>query len=171
MLVDAIVSVTSDWAIGNEGGLVVSNRDDMRRFVSLTKGCTVLMGRKTFESFPGGPLKGRRNVVVTRQPSYELEHPGIECAHSLDAALDLIASDENDRGVWLIGGERLYRSLLSRCKRCYVTRNHTSVDADAYFPNLDEDEDWLLERVEEGGVTAEDVPFDYAIYKNLAMGF
>ena len=64
---DAIVSVTSDWAIGKDGGLLVPNRADMRRFVQLTRGCTVLMGRKTLESFPGGPLKGRRNVVVSRR--------------------------------------------------------------------------------------------------------
>ena len=63
---DAIVSVTSDWAIGRDGGLLVPNRADMRRFVQLTRGCTVLMGRKTLESFPGGPLKGRRNVVRPR---------------------------------------------------------------------------------------------------------
>ena len=77
---NAIVSVTSDWAIGNEGGLIVRNRADMRRFVSLTMGGTVLMGRTTFESFPGGPLKGRRNVVVTRDRQYALRHEGVECA-------------------------------------------------------------------------------------------
>ena len=168
---NAIVSVTSDWAIGNEGHLIVPNRDDMRRFVALTTGATVLMGRTTFESFPNGPLKGRRNVVVTRQPSYGSDHPGIECAHSLDAALELVAPDEEGRGVWLIGGERLYRSLLPRCERCYVTRNRTSVPADAYFPNLDADPDWELEEVEEGGVTNAGVTFDFATYRNLALGF
>ena len=67
---DAIVSVTSDWAIGKDGGLLVPNRADMRRFVQLTRGCTVLMGRRTLESFPGGPLKGRRNVIVTHDAAY-----------------------------------------------------------------------------------------------------
>ena len=55
---DAIVSVTSNWAIGKDGGLLVPNRADMRRFVQLTRGCTVVMGRKTLESFPGGPPQG-----------------------------------------------------------------------------------------------------------------
>ena len=86
---NAIVSVTSDWAIGNAGSLIVRNREDMRRFVRLTTGGTVLMGRVTFESFPNGPLKGRRNVVVTRDVGYATTHPGIECAGSIDEALEL----------------------------------------------------------------------------------
>jgi len=163
---NAIVSVTSDWAIGNEGGLIVSNRVDMRRFVSLTMGGTVLMGRTTFESFPNGPLKGRRNVVVTRDGQYGLRHEGIECAHSLDEALSLVASDEPD-SVWLIGGESLYRALLACCDRCFVTRNHVQVPADAFFPDLDADPSWELESVEEGGVTPEGVTFDFATYRNV----
>ena len=67
---DAIVAVCSDWAIGKDGGLLVRNKEDMHRFVQLTRGCTVVMGRKTYESFPGGPLKGRRNVIVTHDASY-----------------------------------------------------------------------------------------------------
>ena len=165
---NAIVSVTSDWAIGNEGGLIVRNRADMRRFVSLTMGGTVLMGRTTFESFPGGPLKGRRNVVVTRDRQYALRHEGIECAHSLDEALDLVAADDPDT-VWLIGGESLYRALLAHCDRCFVTRNRVVVAADAFFPDLDADPSWELESVEEGGETSEGVRFDFATYRNVGQ--
>lgn len=165
---NAIVSVTSDWAIGNEGGLIVRNRADMRRFVSLTMGGTVLMGRTTFESFPGGPLKGRRNVVVTRDRQYALRHEGVECAHSLDEALDLVAADDPDT-VWLIGGESLYRALLAHCDRCFVTRNRMVVAADAFFPDLDADPSWELESVEEGGETSEGVRFDFATYRNVGQ--
>lgn len=63
----AIVAVCDDWGIGCEGDMVVSNRADMRHFVACTKGCPVIMGRKTLLSFPGGrPLKNRRNIVLTR---------------------------------------------------------------------------------------------------------
>jgi dihydrofolate reductase len=165
---NAIVSVTSDWAIGNEGGLIVRNRADMRRFVSLTMGGTVLMGRTTFESFPGGPLKGRRNVVVTRDRQYALRHEGVECAHSLDEALDLVAADDPDT-VWLIGGESLYRALLAHCDRCFVTRKRVVVAADAFFPDLDADPSWELESVEEGGETSEGVRFDFATYRNVGQ--
>lgn len=163
---NAIVSVTTNWGIGNKGSLIVSNRDDMRRFVRLTMGGTVIMGRKTFESFPGGPLKGRRNVVVTRDATYGQLHEGIECVASPREALHLVSADDPAH-VWLIGGESLYRILLPSCELCYVTRNHTVVEADAFFPNLDDDAAWELECVEEGGVTAAGVSFDYATYRNL----
>ena len=66
----AIVAVCDDWGIGANGDMVVSNRADMRHFVSCTKGHTVIMGRKTLESFPGArPLKDRRNIVLTRDPA------------------------------------------------------------------------------------------------------
>ena len=162
---NAIVSVTSDWGIGCDGGLIVPNREDMRRFVRLTSGGTVLMGRVTFESFPHGPLKNRRNVVVTRQAGYGDTHPGIECAATLEKALELVGSDD-PQSVWLIGGERLYAALLKDCARCYVTRNHVHVEADTFFPNLDEDDHWELARVEEGGVTDEGIAFDFATYRN-----
>ena len=165
---DAIVSVTSDWAIGNKGRLIVRNRADMRRFVRLTTGGTVLMGRATFESFRGGPLKGRRNVVVTRDRTYAETHEGIECAASVEEALELVAADEPD-SVWLIGGESLYRALLPRCRRAHVTRNRTVVPADAFFPNLDEDPGWMLEQVEEGGITDEGIEFDFATYRNVDL--
>ena len=164
---NAIVSVTSDWGIGHEGKLLVRNRDDMRRFVRLTSGGTVLMGRTTFESFPDGPLKGRRNVVVTSQEDYGQSHPGIECASSLEDALSLVASDDPER-TWLIGGAQLYRQLIDWCERAYVTRHDIVVPADAYFPNLDEMPAWEVESIEDGGATAEGVPFSYVTYRRVS---
>lgn len=164
---NAIVSVTENWGIGHEGKLIVRNRADMQRFVSLTMGGTVLMGRTTFESFPSGPLKGRHNVVLTTDRAYADTHPGITCVHSIDEALAGVADDEPD-AVWLIGGAQLYHELLDHCDRCYVTRNHTVVPADTFFPNLDEHPSWELERVEDGGITAGGIAFDFVTYHNRA---
>ena len=171
---NAIVSVTRDWGIGLEGGLAVANRSDMRRFVQLTCGGrrpkdagpdevlgTVVMGRKTFESFPGGALKARRNVVVTRDATYAA--PGAEVAHGLDEALALVAGDAPDT-VWLLGGGSLYRQLLPQCQRVCVTKNDVVVPVDATFPNLDDDPAWQVESCEPGGVTDEGVRFDYVTY-------
>ncbi|MBP3894562.1 MAG: dihydrofolate reductase [Atopobiaceae bacterium] len=163
---NAIVSVTSDWAIGNKGRLVVANRADMRRFKELTMGGTVIMGRATFESFPNGPLAGRRNVVVTHDASYGHDHQGIVCAASPQEALAMVAGDNPDR-VWLIGGESLYRALLPECERAYVTKNDTTVEADAFFPNLDADDGWQVEERGDGGVTAAGIPFEYVVYRNV----
>lgn len=173
---DAIVSVTGDWGIGLDGGLAVANRADMRRFVKLT--CagrkpseampgeffgTVIMGRKTFESFPGGALKARRNVVITRDEGYEA--PGAEVVHSIDEALALVAPLDPDT-VWLIGGESIYRQLLPFCRHAHVTRNDVVVPADAFFPDLDADPDWKLVFQEEGGITPEGIPFSYLTYEH-----
>ena len=172
---DAIVSVSRDWGIGLQGGLAVSNRADMRRFVELTCGGrrpkdaapgellgTVIMGRKTFQSFPNGPLKARHNIVVTHDEGFVAE--GADVVHSTDEALALVAGLDPD-SVWLIGGESLYRQLLSSCRRAHVTMNDALVPVDAYFPKLDEDDAWELVSEEPGGVTDAGIPFSYRTYQ------
>lgn len=161
---NAIVSVTRDWAIGKDGGLLVRNKADMRRFVGFTRGGTVVMGRKTFESFPGGPLKGRRNIVISSTPDYAPE--GVEVVSSPEAALELVA-DVPGNTVWLIGGASVYRALLGSCERVFTTKNDVAAEADAYFPDLDAAADWAVEAVEPGGVTEEGVPFEYVTYRQL----
>lgn len=133
----AIVAACKDWGIGKDGDLVVHNREDMRHFVQLTTGGTVVMGRATLDSFPGGrPLKNRRNIVVTRQADFARE--GVEVAHSVDEALALVASSDPDT-VWLIGGASLYRQMLPFCDEVVATKYDTVREADTYFPDLDAD--------------------------------
>lgn len=163
---NVIVAVCDDWGIGIGGGMLVDNRADMRHFVRHTKGHTVLMGRKTLESFPGGqPLKGRRNVVITRDPGFA--RGGVDVAHSVDEALAMVADDPE---VWLIGGEMIYRELLPLCTRAEITKNHCVRPADTFFPNLDEDPAWHVAsstaRDDEGNplVTPEGIPFEFVTY-------
>ena len=167
---DAIVSVTKDWAIGKDGQLLVRNKEDMHRFVELTRGCTCIMGRKTYESFPGGPLKGRRNVIITRNASYVLpnsddlpEGTTAETVCSPTAAIELTKDDEK---VWLIGGDSIYRALLNQCQGVYVTMNHTVTEApDAFFQNLDESDDWTLAERQGAGTTKAGIPFEFLRYE------
>ena len=182
---NAIVSVCDDWGIGLDGQLLVPNRADMRRFRTLTSGKApvaaedaaskqdadasdapampiLVMGRKTAESFPGGkPLPGRRNVVLTRNPDWKLE--GFEVVAS-PSQLDELLADADPDTVWLVGGEMIYRLLLPLCERAFVTKNHTVCEADAYFPNLDEDPAWRVESTEPGGTTDAGVDFDFLTY-------
>ena len=131
----AIVAVCDDWGIGLNGDMIVENRADMRHFVRLTKGHTVIMGRKTLESFPGGrPLKDRRNIVLTRDP--EFTRDGVAVAHAVDEALALLDADEE---AWVVGGAEVYRQFLPHCTCVVVTKNHCVRAADTFFPNLDED--------------------------------
>ncbi len=159
---NAIVSITSDWAIGRDNRLLVRNKDDMRRFVQLTTGGTVIMGRKTFESLPGGPLKNRRNIVVTHSNDY-VAH-GVEVVSSPEKAL-VMASDDDPDAVWLIGGESIYKALLPYCERAYVTKHEASLAADAFFPNLDADPNWLVESLDGTGVTESDISYSFVTYR------
>lgn len=161
----AIVAVCDDWGIGLSGGMVVENHADMRHFVAHTRDHTVLMGRRTLESFPGGrPLPRRRNVVLTRDSSFARE--GVEVAHSIEEALKLVDGEE----TWLIGGGELYRALVPLCATAEVTKNHCVRPADTFFPNLDDDPSWRIAsatRHDENGdplVTPEGVAFEFDTY-------
>ena len=102
-----IVAATRDMAIGNRGDLLYHISDDLKRFKSLTMGHPIIMGRKTFESFPKGALPGRRNIVVTRNASYNA--PGIEIATSLDEAINMTAASDE---AMIIGGGEIYRQAM-----------------------------------------------------------
>lgn len=83
--ISIIVAMTRSGAIGRKGDLLYHISADLKRFKSITMGKPVIMGRKTFESLPGGPLPGRRNIVVTRRKDYPAD--GIDTAGSLEEAL------------------------------------------------------------------------------------
>ena len=136
----AIVAVCDDWGIGANGDMVVSNRADMRHFVSCTKGHTVIMGRKTLESFPGArPLKDRRNIVLTRDPLFLCR--GAEVVHTIEEAL---AALEPSELAWVVGGGKVYEQLLPYCDVVHVTRIDQAYEADTYFPDLDRKPEWKI---------------------------
>jgi len=129
-LVSIIVATDERGAIGRDGGLPWRLPDDLKRFKSLTMGKPIVMGRKTWESI-GKPLPGRHNIVITRQAGFEV--PGVTVVVSLDEALRA-AGDVPE--VCIIGGAEIYRLALPRTGLIHLTRVHTVVDADTYFPEL-----------------------------------
>ena len=160
---NAIVAVCQDWGIGHEGSLLVRNREDMESFVRHTKGGTVIMGRNTLESFPGGrPLRDRRNIVLTRNPDYAPE--GVEPVHSVAEAIEAVANEDPET-VYVIGGASVYRQMLPHCERVFVTKNGCLRPADAFFPNLDEDPAWVIEDLSDEGETDEGIPFVFVTYR------
>ena len=124
--------------IGREGKVPWHLPADMRFFKRLTTGHTVIMGRKTYESL-NGPLKDRRNVVVTRRPDYPSPE-GVTVVHGLDDALALPKDGDE---VFVVGGEAIYRLAFPYADRIYLTVVHTRVDGDAFFPEFDLSE-WNL---------------------------
>lgn len=126
-----IAAVTRNGAIGRNGQLLFHISEDLKNFKETTMGHTVVMGRKTFESLPGGrPLPGRRNIVVTRNPDYH--HEGIETASSVKEAIDMGGDDF----VYVIGGGEIYNEAIDLVDFMELTIIDVDVDdADTFFPN------------------------------------
>ena len=163
---NCIVAVFNNWAIGYENQLLARNPVDMKRFKEKTLGKVVVMGRKTLESFPGGlPLKDRVNIVLTTNPDYHVEGAVIV---STFAELDKKLEQYSSKDVFVIGGESIYRQLLPRCEKAYVTKVENDFPADTWFPNLDELEEWEL--VFEGEEqTYQDLKFKFTEYNRQKM--
>jgi dihydrofolate reductase len=131
------VSVALIWAqasngvIGAEGGMPWHLPEDLAHFKQLTTGSAVIMGRRTWESFPERfrPLSGRRNIVVTHDPSWTAE--GADVVHSVDEALAL------DANPWIIGGAQLFTATMDRAARLEVTEIDVSPEGDTHAPAID----------------------------------
>ena len=137
-----IVNVDSNWAIGYRGKLLVSIPEDMKFFRSETIGKVVVLGRKTLDTFPGGqPLKNRTNIILTRNPNYQVK--GAIICHSVEEVLEELKK-YNSEDVYIIGGDSIYKEFLPYCDVAHVTRTDHVYDADAWFPNLEEDPAWVL---------------------------
>ena len=133
--VAAIAVVDRRGAIGYRGRLLCHLPADLRHFKQLTMGHSVVMGRRTYDSLPGGPLPGRQNIVVTRQTDFAPE--GVTVAHSLDEALTLA---DRPGEVMIMGGAQIYAAAMPLVTRLYLTIvGHAFTDVDAWFPPIDVD--------------------------------
>jgi dihydrofolate reductase len=139
--ISIIAAVSENGVIGRDGELPWHLSNDLRRFKQLTTGHTIIMGRRTWESI-GRPLPGRRMVVVSRRPDYQVNNPNVKVAPSLDEALQIAAS-ANDDEAFVIGGAELYRAALPIAERLYFTRVLAEVDGDTSFPVVHW-KDWRL---------------------------
>lgn len=156
---NVIVAVDRNWAIGRDGDQLVYLAEDLRRFKSLTLGHPVILGRKTLATFPGGrPLKGRRNLILSRSPDFAPE--GAEVFPDLEALLAAAPEDS-----FVIGGASVYAALLDRCNTAYVTKIESAFpEADSFFPDLDARPEWHV--VEEGPELEEkEIRFRYVTYE------
>ena len=157
-----IAAADQRWGIGKDGKLLVSIPADMKYFQSVTSGHTVIMGRKTLESFPGGrPLKNRRNIVLTKQPDFRVE--GVTAVSGVCEALDLVRG-MNPEEVFCIGGAMIYRLFLPYCDTALITRIDHIYDADAFLPDLDNDSAWEKVRESEEQVFF-DLTYRFCTYK------
>lgn len=137
-----IAAVDNNWAIGFQNALLVRIPEDQKWFRETTTGKVVIMGRKTLESFPNkAPLKNRTNIVITKDKNYRVE--GAIVVHSVEEAVEA-ASGFADEDIYVIGGESVYRQMLPLCNVAHITKIDYTYQADAYFPNLDADDEWHI---------------------------
>lgn len=137
-----IAAVDKNWAIGMDNKLLVRIPDDMKRFRQMTVGKVVILGRKTLETFPGGqPLKDRTNIVLSKNKAYRVK--GAVCVHSMEG-LSKELEEYKSEDIFVIGGESIYRQLLAQCDTAYITKLDYAYQADAWFPNLDEEKAWRI---------------------------
>lgn len=157
---NVIVAVDENWAIGKDGDQLVYLKEDLKRFRTLTSGHTVILGRKTLATFPGGrPLKNRRNLILSRNPQFHAE--GAEVFSSVE---ELVKQADED--AFVIGGASVYEQLLPYCDRAYITKIHASFPADTHFPDLDKAEKWAV--TEEGESLEQDgISYHYVTYSRI----
>ena len=137
-----IAAVDNNWAIGKNNQLLVSIPADMKFFRTTTTGKVVVMGRKTLESFPNGqPLKNRTNIVLTHDRTYRVKDAVV--VYSMDELREELKKYDSD-DIYVIGGESIYRQLVDECDVAHITKIDFAYDADAYFPNLDEKDEWEI---------------------------
>ena len=155
-----IVAVDRNWAIGKDGDQFVYLSRDLQNFKNTTMGHAVILGRKTLATFPGGrPLKGRRNLVLSRNPEFHPE--GAEIYADVERLLAAAPED-----AFVIGGGSVYEKLLPYCERAYVTKLDGEWEADTWFPNLDQDPQWKL--TEESEImTEKEVSFAFTVYERV----
>lgn len=142
-LISIIAAMTDNRVIGINNSLPWKLPSDMKWFRRQTLGKPILMGRKTFESFGARPLPERRNIVVTRDQAYQAE--GARVVHSIDEALQA-AGDVDE--IMIIGGASFYTQMLPQAQRMYLTRVHTDVAGDAWFPDFDESQWRQVKRID-----------------------
>lgn len=138
MIVSAIAAVAENHAIGKANDLVWDLPEDMRFFMESTKGHHIITGRKNYESIPPKfrPLKGRVNIVVTRDSAYHA--PGALVVTNIHAAIGM-AREAGEDECFVIGGGEIYSLALNEklVDRMYITHVHAAFDADTYYPEFE----------------------------------
>ena len=127
-----IVAVSENQVIGKDNDLIWDLSIDLKRFKTLTSGHHMIMGRKTFESFPK-PLPNRTHIVITRQKNYRVPE-GVVVVNSIEKAIEAVVNDEQP---YIIGGGEIYKQALPYASTIELTRVHENFDGDTYFPEID----------------------------------
>ena len=137
-----IAAVDSNWGIGNKGKLLVSIPNDQKMFRNETMGKVIVLGRKTLETFPNGlPLPKRTNIILSRDVNYTVKDAIV--VHNDEELFEELSKYESD-DIYIIGGQSVYDRYVPYCDTAIITKIDQEYESDAYFPNLDEMDDWEM---------------------------
>src|SRR5450432_1501657 len=137
MKLSIIVAASENNAIGKHNQMLWNLPEDMRFFKNTTWGFPLIMGRKTFEALGNKPLAGRFNIVISRQKGYTTGNEEVKVAGSLADAIE-IAGKTDAKEAFLGGGGQIYAESILLCDIIYMTRIHTHIEGDAFFPEIPE---------------------------------
>ena len=154
--ISIIACVGKKRELGKNNDLIWHLPNDLKYFKNVTKGKTIIMGRKTFESLPG-VLPNRRNIVLTKREDLI---DGVEVFHDVDSVLENI---KEEKEVFVIGGANIYQQFLDYANKIYLTEvDETCDDADIYFPNFDKG---MYERKIIGSNEENGIKYQFIIYE------
>lgn len=142
MIISFVVAATENNVIGKDNQLLWHLPNDLKFFKNTTWGMPVIMGRKTFESLNKKPLNGRFNIVISSQKDLHAAEGQIQLAASTDESLKL-AEQTDCKEAYVIGGGEIFKTLMPSADKIYLTRVHTILDGDTFFPEIDEKQ-WML---------------------------
>ena len=141
-----IVAVANNNVIGGDNKLLWHISDDLKRFKKITTGHTIVMGRKTFESFPK-PLPNRHHVILTRDKNYKVDSEQVTVVNDIETVMKTYENSGSE--IFIIGGGEIYNLFLPYCNKLYLTKVYGDFEGDTYFPEINYDEWAITESSEE----------------------
>ncbi len=158
-----IAAAAENNALGIDNDLLWHLPDDFKRFKSLTSGHKIIMGRKTFETFPK-PLPNRTHIIITRDVNYVPRFPNCLVVHSMEEAIKKTVSDDLS---FIIGGGEIYKLGMPYANKIELTRIHSNFEADTFFPEIDKSQWKLVAEVYHPKDERHQYDFTYLTYERV----
>lgn len=161
-MLSIIVAKSKNNVIGKDNKLIWNIPDDLKRFKKLTTNHTIIMGRKTFESL-GRVLPNRKHIVLTNDENYTVDNPNVQIIHDVE---ELSKYEEDNQEHFVIGGAMIYKLLLPKCNRLYITEIDEEFEGDTFFPEIKQDE-WKIVKKEKGPQDDNTFKYYYIYYERI----
>lgn len=164
MIISLVAAASDNDVIGRDGWMPWDLPAELAHFRDITRGKTVIMGRKTYDSV-GRPMPNRHNIVVSRRK--DLVIPGVDVVQSIEEAIELAKKDSLPE-ICVIGGEQIYRAAMPFADRIHLSRVHAHIDnGEAFFPDIDGNEWKEVERREHPADPENPIPYTMFVYNRV----